>query len=495
MLVLVFLATSVWSIEIVQAGKVVAPHPNTGEEFLILVSDNFWNVPEIQEAIERYQDDVYRHRQVGSRIFMVSPAVVPLCNSDYESSLEIRNFLKSQYYSNPLGARLVGILLVGDIPWVMISKRPEGPGDGKNNACYEDVPGDIYFAELSLEGWKVVICPCGDINCLEHQQTVLALPDDCYSNLNNCLQPEIWVTRLRPIISFGWWQEFSFSERVEMLVHFFEKDHRYYEGELGRENKDFIHFNWMKGVFGCDYCNCDDPTLFPLEEGDEFICHLDGMTSEEFLNWWLPQPWRLVHTYSHGIMTDHGRGVGGEELYNALIATPIFLAEGCSTACLCGGYSDIEGLIFGPQSDVLVAIGCNRGCTGFPIPDLKFDYVAKAFWERTRGEQLLTLQIEGDPFMKVCTVDITSPEVTIDSLSCSVNGGTITFSAKATDPSGIGAISLFKTTDPSWNTYDILKTCYNTTYCSANFSGQAGKTYYLQVNATDKHGNLRVKKT
>ncbi|HDL10104.1 MAG TPA: hypothetical protein ENG39_02470 [Candidatus Omnitrophica bacterium] len=391
------LAVSVLAIEIAQVGKTVRPHPNTGEEFLILISDNFWSVPEIQEEIECYQNDVYQHRQIGSRVFMVSPAEVPLCNSDYEFSLEIRNFLKNQYYSNPLGARLVGTLLVGDIPWVMISERPEGPGGGKNNACYENVPADVYFAELSLEGWKIVTCPD---DCPGYQMTVLALPDDCYSNLYQCLQPEIWVVRLRPIISFGWWQEFSLSERIEMLVRFFEKDHRYYEGELARENKDFINFNWMKGVFGCDYCNCDDPALFPLEGDDEFICYLDGITGEEFLNWWLAQPWRLIHTDSHGIMTDHDRGVGREELYNTLIATPIFLAEGCSTACLCGGYSDIEGAIFGPQSNVLVAAGCNSGCTGFPTPNLKFDYIAKAFWERTGGEQLLTLQIEGDPFLK-----------------------------------------------------------------------------------------------
>jgi len=391
------LAVSVLAIEIAQVGKTVRPHPNTGEEFLILISDNFWSVPEIQEEIECYQNDVYQHRQIGSRVFMVSPAEVPLCNSDYEFSLEIRNFLKNQYYSNPLGARLVGTLLVGDIPWVMNSERPEGPGGGKNNACYENVPADVYFAELSLEGWKIVTCPD---DCPGYQMTVLALPDDCYSNLYQCLQPEIWVVRLRPIISFGWWQEFSLSERIEMLVRFFEKDHRYYEGELARENKDFINFNWMKGVFGCDYCNCDDPALFPLEGDDEFICYLDGITGEEFLNWWLAQPWRLIHTDSHGIMTDHDRGVGREELYNTLIATPIFLAEGCSTACLCGGYSDIEGAIFGPQSNVLVAAGCNSGCTGFPTPNLKFDYIAKAFWERTGGEQLLTLQIEGDPFLK-----------------------------------------------------------------------------------------------
>ena len=119
------------------------------------------------------------------------------------------------------------------------------------------------------------------------------------------------------------------------------------------------------------------------------------------MNWWLPQPWRLIHTYSHGIMTDHGEGVNGEELYNALIATPVFIAEGCSTGCLCEGYSDIEGAIFGPQSNVLAAVGCNDVCTGFPIPNLKFDCITKAFWKRTRGEQLLTLQIEGDPFVKV----------------------------------------------------------------------------------------------
>lgn len=395
----VFVVSHAAAIEITQVGKVVAPHPNTNQEFLILISDNFWQVPEVQEAVERYQDDVYQHRQVGSRVFVVSPAEVPLCDSDYEFSLEIRNFLKSQYYSNPTGAKLVGTLLVGDIPWVMISKRKEGPGGGKNNACYENVPADIYFAELSLEGWKIVTCPD---DCPGYQQTVLALPDDCYSNLYECLQPEIWVVRLRPIISFGWWQEFSLDERTKMLIRFFEKDHRYYEGELGKENKDFINFNWMKGVFGCDYCDCDNPALFPLEEDDEFICYLDGIPAEEFLNWWLAQPWRLVHTDSHGIMTDHNGGVGREELYNALIATPIFLAEGCSTACLCGGYSDIESLIFGPQSNVLVGVGCNGGCTGFPTPpSLNFNYIARAFWERTEAGQLLTLQVEGDPFIKV----------------------------------------------------------------------------------------------
>ncbi|MCD6085477.1 hypothetical protein J7J41_00575, partial [bacterium] len=179
----VFVVSQAAAIEITQVGKVVAPHPNTNQEFLILISDNFWQVPEVQKAIERYQNDVYQHRQVGSRVFMVSPAEIPFgsgsgCGGDVDGSAKIREFLKDQYYSN---SGLVGVILIGDLPWVNIMTPNYTFG-----VC------DVYFGELDFEGWTIV----DQQECHCHY---LELP---YCAGGGCIHPEIWVSRIFPPVCF-----------------------------------------------------------------------------------------------------------------------------------------------------------------------------------------------------------------------------------------------------------------------------------------------------
>ena len=394
----VFVVSHAAAIEITQVGKVVAPHPNTNQEFLILISDNFWQVPEVQEAVERYQDDVYQHRQVGSRVFMVSPSEIPkpkndgFVGGDIYFSERIREFIKSVYYfSNSI---LVGVILVGDVPWVVLD------GYSAEDDRFESLAvGDVYFGELNFEDWRLKMkpeCPqCG---------AVLALPEYC-SDLN-CLQPEIWISRLRPIVEFNFWKKFSFEERVEMILRFFDKDHHYYQKE--NNHQDFLHLNFMNGVFGCSFRLCDNPKLFPGESEDRVICVKEGLKEEEFFSY-CGSSFRVFHEDSHGgngFMYNSDRGVSAEKLFESVFASPVIIAESCSSANFSGNYSYsmVEALLFGSNSDALVGIGCGGSCYGIPDIDLRFLPVGEAVLRMEKNSIDIynkRTMIEGDPFVKV----------------------------------------------------------------------------------------------
>jgi len=373
------------AVEITQVGKRVTPHPNTNQEFLILISDNFWQVPEIQEAISQYQDDVYQHRQIGSRVFMVSPAEVPFgpgngCGGDIESAKEIREFLKSQYYSN---SGLVGVILVGDLPWVNV-KTPN----------YAFGISDVYFGELDFEGWTIVN---------QQECHYLELP---YCD-GGCIHPEIWVARIFPPVCFDFFfgscdypnGGFSFLERIEILLRFFEKDHWY----------------WIKGN---DYHNflAVDPISeegvywgingFPVEEGDKVICE-NEISKEKFFDY-LATPFRMADFLMHGGYD--GASLGGDcfvtqEIFETEIRVPVILANTCSGARFDYQNTLSEAYLFGENSEVIGTVGLGTSTYALEVSfSLRNDYIAKAFqkarcWEQDEPQAFVI--IEGDPFVKV----------------------------------------------------------------------------------------------
>jgi len=375
------------AVEITQVGKVVAPHPNTGEEFLILVSDNFWQVPEIQEAISQYQDDVYQHRQIGSRVFMVSPAVVPFgpgsgCGGDIESAKEIREFLKSQYYDES-PARLVGVVLIGDLPWVNV-KTPN----------YAFGISDVYFGELDFEGWTIVN---------QQECHYLELP---YCD-GGCIHPEIWVARIFPPVCFDFFfgscdypnGGFSFLERIEILLQFFEKDHWYWI--KGNDYHNFLAVDPISEEGVCWGING-----FPVEKDDKAICE-NKISKEKFFDY-LKSSFRMADFLMHGGYD--GASLGDDyfvtqEIFETEIRIPVILANTCSGARFDYQNTLSEAYLFGENSEVISTVGLGTSTYALEVPfSLRNDYIAKAFqkarcWEQDEPQAFVI--IEGDPFVKV----------------------------------------------------------------------------------------------
>jgi len=382
--VLVAVATAV---EITQVGKVVEPHPNTGEEFLILVSDNFWQVPEVQEAISQYQDDVYRCRQVGSRVFMVSPAEIPFgpesgCGGDIESAKEIREFLKAQYYNEESSVRLIGVILVGDLPWVNV-KTPN----------YTFGVSDIYFGELNFEGWTIVD---------QQECHYLEIP---YCD-GGCIHPEIWIARIFPPICFDFFLGacdypeggFSFSERVEILLEFFEKDHQYWI-----EGSDYHNFLAVDSVSEEE---CWGINGFPVEEGDEVICE-NKISKERFFDY-LATPFRMADflMLGNGEMVFLGDDYFvPQEVFEAEIRIPGIVCNSSSGSRFDYQNCFSEGYLFGENSEVINVVGLGACTYALEVPfSLRNNYVAKAFqevicWEQDEPQAFVI--IEGDPFVKI----------------------------------------------------------------------------------------------
>ena len=388
----VFVVSHAAAIEITQVGKVVAPHPNTNQEFLILISDNFWQVPEVQEAVERYQDDVYQHRQVGSRVFMVSPAELPFgpgngCGGDIESSKEIREFLKSQYYDeNP--ARLVGVILVGDLPWVNVMIL--------NNYIFGVC--DTYFGELNFEGWTIVN---------QQECHYLEIPYCA----GGCIHPEIWVSRVIPPVCFDFFLGrcdypkggFSFLERVKMLLQFFEKDHWYWYWIKGN---DYHYHNFLAVDPVSEEGVCWGINGFPVEKDDDVICE-NKINKEKFFDY-LKSSFRMVDFLMHGGYDGASLGVDcfvTQEIFESEIRIPVILVNTCSGARFDYQNSLSEAYLFGENSEVISVIGLGTGTYPLEVPfSLRNDYVAKAFqkvvcWEQDEPQAFVI--IEGDPFVKV----------------------------------------------------------------------------------------------
>ena len=179
------------AVEIAQVGKTVTPHPNTNQEFLILISDNFWQVPEVQEAVGQWQEDLFRHVQVGSRVFAVTPCFKDNyygTGGDLESSEQIRNFLSQQYWEKGI----TGVVFIGDIAFVPMLYRPYNNGWPSQGLC------EIFFADLDYdfssrlkweESWKYA----GQGTWYFDFDVENGFPS--YDG-----KPEIWVSRIVPPI-------------------------------------------------------------------------------------------------------------------------------------------------------------------------------------------------------------------------------------------------------------------------------------------------------
>ena len=386
----VFASYTAAAVEITQVGKTVTPHPNTNQEFLVLISENFWQVPEVQEAIERYQDDVYKHRQVGSRVFMVSPAELPFgpgngCGGDIESSKEIREFLKSQYYDeNP--ARLVGVILVGDLPWVNVMIL--------NNYIFGVC--DTYFGELNFEGWTIVN---------QQECHYLEIPYCA----GGCIHPEIWVSRVIPPVCFDFFLGrcdypkggFSFSERVEMLLRFFEKDHWYWI-----KGNDYHYHNFLAVDPVSEEGVCWGINGFPVEKDDDVICE-NKINKEKFFDY-LKSSFRMVDFLMHGGYNGASLGVDffvTQEIFKSEIRIPVILVNTCSGARFDYQNSLSEAYLFGENSEVISVIGLGTSTYPLEVPfSLRYDYIGKAFKEVKcwgQDEPQAFVIIEGDPFVKV----------------------------------------------------------------------------------------------
>jgi len=472
------------AIEIAQVGKTVEPHPDKNQEFLILISDNFWNIAEIQEAIDQYQDDVYQHRQIGSRVFMVSPAEIPFgskssCGGDIESAEEIREFLKYQYYDeSPARLRLVGVILIGDLPWVNV-KLPNG-----NFRIDRFGVSDVYFGELDFEGW--ILRKYQGCHYLE-------IP---YCD-GGCIHPEIWVARIFPPVCFDLSSGvckypnggFSFPERIEMLLRFFEKDHRYWIEGISYYNFLVIELGdeeiWLYGTGG-----------FPVEEGDEVIRE-DEVNKKEFFDY-LKTPFKMADLLIHGRYDRASLGnesFGPQEIFEAEIQIPVILVNSCSGARFDYQNTFPEGYLFGKNSETITTIGLGATTYALMVPFLLRDYyigyIGRTFqrvkcWAQDDPQAFVI--IEGDPFVKVAT-DTSPPSISISG-NCPAGGGKFEFKARASDPSGIEKIEL-------WVNGELKNTCYSSS-CSCIVDGKEGQTYTLKVNAWDnssKHNEGSKSKT
>ena len=361
----VFVVSHAAAIEITQVGKVVAPHPNTNQEFLILISDNFWQVPEVQKAISQWQEDLFQHVQVGSRVFAVTPCFTDNyygTGGDLESSKQIRNFLSQQYWEKGI----IGAVFIGDISFIPMWYRPYIDGWSSSGPC------EIFFADLDYDfssrlkweaSWKYPDKGTWYFNFD---------PEDGFSSYDG--SPEIWVSRIIPPV-----REIlkklengklrycvpSFKERVRMLLRFFEKDHEYWQGN---EYCDLAYFI-QKKIEGCnDYYW----PIFPENWVKKRSWCSNCNSKDDYFN--LPGT-KLVYFSSHGGTysidmcpessdpDDVSLGFLDVFYYNS--ALNIVISDSCNTFDFSKGKTSIGQMFLFGESSVVSGIGLGvAGCVG-----------------------------------------------------------------------------------------------------------------------------------
>jgi len=359
-------AISVAAVEIVQVGKVIEPHQNTNQEFLILISDNFWQMPEIQEAISQWQEDLFRYVQVGSRIFTVTPCFKDNyygTGGDLESSEQIRDFLSQQYWEKGI----IGAVLIGDIAFVPMWYRPYIDGWLSQGPC------EIFFADLDY-----------DFSSRLKWETSWKYPEQGTWYLNFDVEdgfpsydgePEIWVSRIIPPsreilkrVEEGKLRYCvpTFEERVEMLLRFFEKDHKYWHGET--EYCDLVYFVEEK-IDGCDDYYWP---VFPENWIERTSWCSNCNSKDDYFN--LPET-KLIYFSAHGSpfgISMYPESPDPDEIsldssdiyYNSTLIN-IAITDSCSTFDFSNGDLSIgQAFIFG-DSRVVSGIGLGvAGCVG-----------------------------------------------------------------------------------------------------------------------------------
>jgi len=402
---LVFLfvfAFQVLAVEITQVGKVVAPHPNTGEEFIILISDNFWQVPEVQEAISQWQEDLFRHVQVGSRVFAVTPCFKDNyygTGGDLEASEQIRNFLSQQYWEKGI----TGAVLIGDIAFVPMWYRPYIDGWLSEGPC------EIFFADLDYDfssrlkweaSWKY-----------PDQGTWYFDFDSEYGFPSYDGKPEIWISRIVPPI-----REIlkkvengklryvvpSFEERVQMLLRFFEKDHEYWQGN---EYCDLAYFV-VEEI-------CDDYywPIFPEIWTERRSWCSNCNSKDDYFN--LPETkllYFLAHGDPFGIMmcpeapNPDDISLDSSDIYYNSTPVNIIIVASCNTFDFSNGDLSVgQAFLFGDSRVVsgigLGVAGCNS--TEFDARSYSSIFSVGKIWKEANFWTRIEYVLMGDPFVWV----------------------------------------------------------------------------------------------
>ena len=404
----VFVVSHAAAIEITQVGKVVAPHPNTNQEFLILISDNFWNTPEIQEAIGQWQEDLFRHVQVGSRVF-----VVTACFTDnyygtggvLRASEDIRSFLSQEYYNR----HIIGAVFVGDVAFVPIWYRPYVDGWSSSGPC------EIFFADLDYdfssrliwrESWKY---PDRGTWYFDFD------PEDGFSSYDG--NPEIWVSRIVPPsrevlkkVENGKLRYVvpTFEERSQMLLRFFEKDHEYWQGQT--EYCDLAYFVEEK-IEGCN--NYYWP-IFPEIWTERRMWCSNCNRKAEYFN--LPET-KLIYFSSHGNIylidmcpessNPDDISLGTLDVFYYDSALNIVISDCCKTFDFADGRMSIGQMFLFGESNVVSGIGLGvAGCVGKfdsrPYSSiLPFGEIWKGVTSWTGSWNGIEFILMGDPFIWV----------------------------------------------------------------------------------------------
>jgi len=405
LILLILLAVSIQAIEITQVEKTTAPHPNTGEEFVILVSDNFWNVPEVQEAISQWQEDLFQHVQVGSRVFTVTPCFTDNyygTGGDLEASEEIRDFLSQQYWEKGI----IGAVLIGDIAFVPMWYRPYIDGWLSQGPC------EIFFADLDY-----------DFSSRLKWETSWKYPDQGTWYLNFDVEdgfpsydgkPEIWVSRIIPPsremlkkVEEGKLRYCvpTFEERVEMLLQFFEKDHEYWQGET--EYCDLAYFVEEK----LDGCNDYWWPIFPENWVERRSWCSNCNSKEDYFN--LPET-KLIYFFAHGgpsgirmcpeASNPDDISLNSSEIYYNLVPGNVIITASCNTFDFSnGGLSIGQAFLFG-DSKVISGIGLGvAGCnsTEFDARPYSSILLVGEIWKEANSWTRIEYVLMGDPFVWV----------------------------------------------------------------------------------------------
>jgi len=397
------------AIEIAQVGKVVAPHSNTNQEFLILISDNFWQVSEVQEAVGQWQEDLFRHVQVGSRVFAVTPCFKDNyygTGGDLEASEQIRNFLSQQYWEKGI----IGAVLIGDIAFIPMWYRPYIDGWLSEGPC------EIFFADLDYDfssrlkweaSWKYP-----DQGTWYFDFDV----EDGFPSYDG--KPEIWVSRIIPPVrgmlkkteEGKWrWYDPGFEERIEMLLRFFEKDHEYWQ--QGNEYCDLAYFI-EEEIDGCDDYWWP---IFPETWVERRIWCSNCNSKEDYFN--LPET-KLIYFSAHGSSfginmcpespnPDDISLCSSPDIYYNSTPVDVVIADSCNTFKFSDGELSVgQAFIFG-DSDVVSGIGLGvAGCVGKfdsrPYSSiLPFGEIWKGATSWTGSWNGIEFVLMGDPFVWV----------------------------------------------------------------------------------------------
>lgn len=202
-------------------------------EVAIFVDEETYNG--ISNDLETYRQDIENDMGVNACIY----------HDTWETPQELKNIIRDLYKD-----RLIGVVLVGDVPMAFFMN-----GDDRR-------PTDYYYSEMDNG--------CSSIG-----------EDTFYCTSTEESLPDVWVGRIKPPV-LG-------EEGIELLINYFEKNHKYRNGEIAFSNTA-LYFDDF-GIFGPE--DVYDPNSFQSES--EYTSEMEDLYGDFY------DAGTIDYVYSHDV--------------------------------------------------------------------------------------------------------------------------------------------------------------------------------------------------